>query len=274
MTNPTIWNQLLIWPIINILIAFYKVFEFLKAPGPLGFAIISLTVFVRLLLYPVMQKQIRSAQAMARLKPKMDELVKRHEGDKKKIQQAQLALYKEHGINPAAGCLPTIIQFPVLIALYNVFFQLLANGDLAKMVEHINSIVYFPVLKISSLNLSFFGINLGIKPSNWQTEGVWLLSIPVVTAGLQWLQTQLLQAKPKDTVKSIQGETEVKKESPKGASFAEDMQKQMTIFMPVMFGLIALQFPVGLSLYWNIFSIFGIMQQLALKKPNEAKKSY
>ena len=117
MTNPNLWNQLLVWPILNVLIALYKGFEFLHIPGPLGFAVIGITLVVRLVLYPLMAAQLRSARKMAKLKPHMDALSVKHKGDKQALSQAQMALYKEHGINPAAGCLPLLIQMPVLIAL-------------------------------------------------------------------------------------------------------------------------------------------------------------
>src|SRR3990167_10506384 len=125
MTDPNLWNQLLIWPILNLLVAFYRVFEFIHAPGPLGFAVIALTVVIRFVLYPLMNAQMTSARKMAKLKPHMDALSAKHKNDKTALQQAQLALYKEHGVNPAAGCLPLLVQMPVLIALYNVFWQVL-----------------------------------------------------------------------------------------------------------------------------------------------------
>ena len=67
MTNPNLWNQLLVWPIINVLMAIYKFFELLHVPGPLGFAVIGLTIVIRLLLYPLMQAQIKSSQKTHKL---------------------------------------------------------------------------------------------------------------------------------------------------------------------------------------------------------------
>ena len=150
------WNILLVNPILNVLIALYKGFEFLHIPGPLGFAVIGLTIIIRLILYPLMQAQLKSARKMQNLKPHLDALNVKHKNDKQALQQAQLALYKEHGVNPAAGCLPLLIQMPVLIALYNVFYQVLNNGNLAVEIEKINAIVYHPALKITNLDLSFF----------------------------------------------------------------------------------------------------------------------
>jgi YidC/Oxa1 family membrane protein insertase len=276
MTNPTFWNQFLVWPILNILIAFYKLFETLHVPGAFGFAIILLTVAIRLLLYPLMHAQLQSARKMANLKPHLDELSKRHKDNKQALQQAQLALYKEHGINPAAGCLPMLIQFPVLIALYNVFLQILNNGNMEQLVGDINAVLYHPALAITNLDLAFFGVNLGVKPNQWQTVGVWLLLVPVITALLQWYQTKLMVAPSANlklpstklgTSNAQNSKLENKEQNEKKPEdTAAEMQKQMALITPVMFGFFAFQFPLGLSLYWNVFGLFGIMQQLQVNK--------
>jgi len=269
MTNPNLWNQLLIWPITNLLIAFYKLCEFLHIPGPLGFAIILLTISIRLILYPLMHAQLKSAKKMSDLKPHLDAINAKHKDNKQAQQQAQLALYKEHGVNPAAGCLPTLVQFPILIALYNVFYQLLGSKDVTAFMGEINKILYFPALHLTNLDFSFLGVNLGIKPQDWQKYGWWLLAIPLITALLQWYQTKLMLPKtPKvDTspVKALAKKTDGKEPEKKSDDMA-DMQKQMAMITPVMFGFFALQFPLGLSLYWNIFGLFGIIQQLQVNK--------
>jgi YidC/Oxa1 family membrane protein insertase len=263
MNNPNLWNQILVWPILNVLIGLYKLFEFLHIPGPLGFAVIGLTLIIRLLLYPLMAAQLRSAKKMAKIKPHMDALSVKHKGDKAALQQAQMALYKEHGVNPAAGCLPLLIQMPVLIALYNVFYQVLNNGNLEKIIGEINKIVYLPAFKITTLDLNFFGLNLAVKPSQFQTHGVLLLLVPVITAALQYWQTKLMMPSSVPQSGTTAGKPAIEKsgEKPK-EDMAGDMQKQMAIITPIMFGYFAYQFPLGLALYWNIFGLFGIMQQL------------
>ncbi len=263
MTDPTIFNQLLIWPILNALIVFYKLFLVIKIPGALGLAIIALTVFIRLLLYPLTGSQLKSAQKMQGLKPKMDALSQKYGKDKVKLQQEQMRLYKEAGVNPASGCLLLILQMPVFIALYNVFWQVLSNGNLVKMVEEINRVVYLPALKIEALDLSFFGINLAIKPSAWQTVGWWLLAIPLITAALQWYQTKLMMP---PSAKPAMDKPALDKE--KKDDMAATMQNQMNIIFPLMIGWFAFSFPVGLSLYWNTFTVLGIMQQIEINKKN------
>jgi len=268
MTNPNLWNELLIWPIINVLVAFYKLFEWLHLPGPLGFSVLALTVVIRLLLYPLMAAQLQSAKKMQKIKPHLDALNDKHKNDKQALQQAQLALYKEHGVNPVGGCLPMLIQMPVLFALYNVFFQVLQNGNLTKLMADINAVVYTPALKLTTLDLSFFGVSLGLKPSEWTTHGVWLLLIPVITAALQWWQTRLMLPQTTITDTRKEKKNNDKKEEQKPEDTAAEMQKQMALITPVMFGVFAYQFPLGLALYWNVFSLFGIMQQLSINKEN------
>lgn len=265
MTDPIFWNQVFIWPILNALVAFYKLFESFGIPGPLGFAIIAMTITMRFILWPFMAVQMKSAKKMQKLKPHMDELAKKHKGDRTALQKAQMELYKEHGVNPAAGCLPLLLQMPVLIALYNVFYQVFSNTDMSQMLANINQVVYFPFLRLETIDLSFLGINLALKPSQWQTAGYWLFIIPILTALLQWYQTQLM-IKQNTVSQAITAPKKAEKEEPKTEDMAAEVQKQMAIISPLMFGFFAYQFPIGLALYWNVFGIFGIIQQRIINK--------
>jgi len=265
MTEPTIFNQILLWPILNLLVGFYKFFQFFHLPGAFGWAIIGLTIFIRFLLSPLIKPQLESAKKLKELKPKTDELAKKYSKDKIRLQKEQLKLYQEAGINPAAGCLPLILQMPVFLALYNVFWQILGNGNLQKVIQDINQVVYFPFLKIQSLDLSFLGIDLASKPSDWQKLGWWLLLIPLATAGLQWWQTRLM-SNVKTQISNVQ------KEKTDQDDMSEVMQTQMSYLFPLMIGWFAFSFPVGLSLYWNTFTVLGIIQQKKLKIKNDKEK--
>lgn len=259
MINPTIWNQLLVWPMLNLLVAFYKAFTVIHLPGAFGFAIIALTLLIRGVLSPLTRKQLESARAMSKLKPKIDELSRAHKDDKVKLQQAQMQLYKDAGVNPTAGCLPLLVQMPLFIALYNVFNQVLASGTTENFIGSLNSILYHPALHIPSLDLNFFGVNLAAKPSQWQQLGIWMLAIPVVTGLLQYVQTKMMTAPaPAGAI------TPEKKEGAGAGDAMADAQKQMALMMPIMIGFFAFSFPVGLALYWNTFSLFAIIQQRAI----------
>lgn len=265
MFNPNnFFDAILVIPILNILMVFYRLLQTIGVPGALGLAVIVLTVVIRLILHPLTITQLKSTHKLGKLKPELDKLTALYKDDKQRLHQEQLKLYQQAGINPAAGCLPLLIQMPILIALYNLFNQLLSNGNLAKVVEAINQVVYFPFLKIQSLDLTFFGINLANKPSEWQTIGWWLLLVPAVTALLQYWQTKMMipQGQKTENKQQITTKDKEKKEDDMGAA----MQKQMAIMMPLMIGYFAYSFPFGLSLYWNTFTVFAIIQQRYLNK--------
>jgi len=266
MFNPNnFFNALLVIPILNALIGLYKLLFILKLPGAFGFALILLTVLIRLILNPLMAAQIKSMQKMNKLKPEIDKLAAKYKDNKAQLQQEQMKLFQREGINPAAGCLPLLVQMPILIALYNLFFQILNNGNLSHVTAEINKVVYFSFLQISSLDLSFFGLNLASKPADWQKTGIWLLLVPVVTGLLQYWQTKMMT--PKSAVLApASASTGQVPEKKKEEDMGTMMQKQMSIMMPLMIGFFAYTFPLGLSLYWNTFTIFGIIQQYQINK--------
>ncbi|EKE15149.1 MAG: hypothetical protein ACD_12C00128G0001, partial [uncultured bacterium] len=119
MLDPNFFNTIFVIPILNLLVIFYKLFLLVKLPGAFGFAIIALTIAIRMLFQPFFKKQIETAKKMQELKPHLDNLSSKHKDDKKQLQAEQLKLYQQHGINPTSGCLVMIIQLPVFIALYN-----------------------------------------------------------------------------------------------------------------------------------------------------------
>ncbi|OGG22567.1 hypothetical protein A3D03_00270 [Candidatus Gottesmanbacteria bacterium RIFCSPHIGHO2_02_FULL_40_13] len=244
--------------------ALYKLFVTLHLPGALGLAVITMTSLIRLILHPLTLSQLKSAHKMNKLKPHIDALGKKHKDDKVKLQQAQMQLYKEAGINPAAGCLPLLLQMPILIALYNVFFQVLSNNNLPNLISDINKVIYLSFLKIETLDLSFFGLNLASKPSEWQTSGFILLAVPVITGVLQYIQTKMMIPQTQTTNNKQQITT--KDKDNKTEDMGMMMQKQMSIMMPLMIGFFAYSFPLGLSLYWNTFTVFGIIEQKNLQK--------
>lgn len=267
MFNPNnIFDAIFIIPILNAMAAIYKLLIFVKIPGAFGFALIILTAIIKLILNPLTGSQLKSTRKLALLKPELDKLSAQYKDDKTRLHQEQLKLYQQAGINPAAGCLPLLIQMPILIALYNIFFKLLDNGNLVQTVSEINKVVYLPLLKLESLDLSFFGLSLTTKPSEWQTKGIWFLAIPVLTGLLQYWQTKMMSPVPK-TTNDKQQITKINEKKEDDMSTA--MQKQMTIMMPLMIGFFAYSFPLGLSLYWNTFTVFGIIQQYQLAKEKD-----
>ncbi len=256
--NPgDLFNSIIIGPIVNALALIYGTLNSLNIPGAMGFSLILLTVMIRLLAWPLMTTQLKSTRRMAELKPHLDELKKKH-ADKQELAKAQMALYKEHGVNPAAGCLPALLQIPVFIGLYQVIINILPGHP--GSLDFLNSLLYSPTLKFASnINLNFFGVNLGLKPAEFSTQGTYLLLIPLVTALLTFIQSKMTLIKP---VKPYPSDSpkEVKEKVGMEDSMAQ-MQSQMVFLMPIMIGYFAFTFPVGLAIYWNTYTILGIVQQ-------------
>lgn len=252
-----IFNTLFLAPIINIMVLFIHAFNAIGIPGSLGLSIIALTAVIKLLIWPFMTAQLRSTRKMMDLKPHLDKLKEKHKGDKQKFSQAQMALFKEHGVNPAAGCLPALIQMPVFIALYQVIF---AFFDMTSGLNRINDLTYSFVPDLAQMpSPQFLGIDLSHKPSDFGQYGWALLLIPVVTAALQFVQSKMMTPRP---VKKYPSDSSVeKKEKENKGDMASAMQNQMLYLLPLMIGFFAYGFPAGLALYWNTFTIFGIIQQ-------------
>ena len=253
-------------PILNLLVVFYKLFLFVKLPGAFGFAIIALTVAVRLLFQPFFQKQIETAKKMQELKPHLDNLSAKHKNDQKQLQAEQLKLYQQHGINPTSGCLVMILQLPVFIALYNTLNLFLLNGHAEKTITAINKVLYFSFLKIDSINSWFFGLDLVKSPK--QAGDWYYLLIPVITAALQYFQAQASMPPASKAPVVQDGKNKEEKKDGQG-DFQKAMNTQMKYMFPLMIGWFSYSLPIGLALYWNIFSIMGIMQY---KKTNSKSK--
>lgn len=248
-----LWNLILFQPLVSALVAFFKIF------GNLGLSIIALTVFIRLLLIPLTYPSMKAQKKMAELAPEIAKLKRKHGGDKQKFARAQMELYRQHQLNPAAGCLPMVFQFLILIALYQVFLQVLRpNG--VEIITELNKIAY-PILKLAAetkIDLSFLYLNLA-KPDIIRLAGLPLPGLFLVLAAL----TQFLSSKMMvPAVKVAQKEAE--KTPQKSDDLATTMQSQMLYFFPLMTILIGYTFPSGLILYWFVFSAFQLVQQYFL----------
>lgn len=273
MLQPSFFNSVFVFPILNILAGYHYVLSLLNIPGTLGFSIILLTITIRLLLHPFFKQQMETASKMQELKPHMDHLSKKHKGDAKKLQEEQMRLYQEAGVNPASGCLFMILQIPIFIALYQTLQYFLVN-DTTKLLVAVNKALYSPALHFKKLDPYFFGLNLAETPQKLGI--VFMITVPVVTGLLQYFQTQTTMAMNQplatpDTQK--EGDKEKNKKEPgMGEDFQKAMNTQMKYVFPFMIGFFALRMPVGLALYWNIFSVFSIIQYELHKKHTKKSK--
>ncbi len=264
-----IWTTVFLQPIINLLLALYHFFQTIGLPGVLGWAIIGLTIVVRLILYPLTVSQLKNTKRMQELSPKLKELKTKYGHDNRRHQEEQLRLYREQGINPMGGCLPALLQIPVFIALYNVLGQLFGAGP-EKGVEYLNSLAYQFLPKLTQLDPTFFGVSLGVKPAQWQEIGVWLFLIPVATGATQLVLSKMMVPAKATSGVAKAGTTSIKAKGSEKESTEETMQAvqtQMMYLFPVMIGYFAYQFPLGLALYWNALTVFGIIQQYLVAGP-------
>jgi YidC/Oxa1 family membrane protein insertase len=254
------FHYVLFVPMINALVALYHVFNYIHLPYSLGFAIIALTVLIRLVLYPLTNAQLRASKKMQELTPHLNRLKEKHKNDAKTLQAETMKLYKEFGVNPAAGCLPVLIQLPLIWALYQALYQIVKPG--AANLAQINHMLYNNSLKLTSAwDVTFFTLPLAQKPSDlfhMQAMATWpILLIPIATGLFQFIQTKMMFA---PQAQAIDGKL-VKKDEKKKEDFATAFQSQSLYIFPAMIAFFSYGFPIGLSLYWNAFTIFGIIQQ-------------
>lgn len=246
-----IFDIILINPILNVMVAIYQLLTTLHIPSAVGFSIILLTVVIRLILYPFMHQSLRQQKKMQQLTPHINKLKEKHKNDAKRLQMEQMALFKEHGVNPAAGCLVMIVQIPILIGLYNVLLRAVRSTSL----NDINNRIYFPGMKLHHMwDTTFFGIPLSHTPSQLLHQvGFGILVVAVITGALQLIQSKMMMMPKADAPKP-----EKKSDEP---DFATAFQTQSMYLLPVMVGFFSFSLPFGLSLYWNTLTIFGIIQQ-------------
>ena len=211
--------------------AIYALLNWLFAMiGNFGVAIILLTVIVRLILFPIAQKQFKSMAAMRVLQPKMKALQERYKDDRAKLQEEMIKLYREEKVNPMAGCLPIFLQIPVFYALYKVLL-------LAVEMRHQPFALWIHDLSapdpMSPVNL--FGY-LPFHPPGFLAIGV----LPILLGVTMWLQMRL------------------------NPPAADPVQQQVFSLMPWILMVIMSSFAAGLQLYWVTNNILTIAQQRLL----------
>jgi len=252
-----VFTDIFVNPIINLLSAIYHVLLFLHIPSALGFSIILLTILIRLLLYPLTASQLRTSKKMQQLAPKLNKLKQLHKADAKKLQAETMKLYKEHGVNPAAGCLPLVLQLPIIWGLYGVL-RSIVNPNAKIVLSYVNNAAYTSALHLSSAwDAHFFGLPLGANPSALVKTMPLIILVPVITAVLQFLQSKMM-VPAQEAEEKVKEVAEKKKDS---EDFTKAFQTQSLYIFPLMIGFFSWSFPIGLSFYWNTFTLFGILQQ-------------
>ena len=233
------FNTILYKPLFNALVVLYQ-----YLPGKdFGVAVIVLTLIIRFILYPLMVKSIKSQKVLSELQPKIKEIQEKHKEDKEKQTKEMMALYQREKINPFGGCLPLLIQLPILVALYRVFWK----GLQPEAMEKLYSFVPNP----GAIDPTFFGI-LNLAEPNF---------IVALIAGIaQFFQSKTMLPK--------------KQPGSKANQFSDMMQKQMVYVFPLITVVFLLKLPSAIGFYWIVTALFSVwQQQLILKKGGEDKSS-
>jgi YidC/Oxa1 family membrane protein insertase len=244
------WDTIIINPMTNLLLWIYDALG--HGPHTFGLAIILFTILIRLITWPLNASQVKGAQAMQELQNDKDwqEIQKKYAKDKEKLAQEQMRVYKEKGINPFASCLPTLIQFPIIIGLYQSITRALSATPF-DMLQLARTIYPFQnVEAIIPLNSKFLWMDLG-RPEAIHILGYALPTLAIIVALTTYVQSKLTMptsSNPNDQ--------------------SAQMSSMMSIYMPLLLGWFALNFASGISVYFITSNALGIIQYAATGRAN------
>lgn len=223
-----------------------KVLEFFYGlTNSFGLAIVLLTIAVRVVLYPLNQKQMTSMQQMQKIQPRLKVLQEKYSNDKEKLNQETMRLYKENKVNPAAGCLPLVVQLPILILLFNVLRKfdfagtsfmgiLLGSSTMGGIAQAVG------IAADSTGNYGVMSVLTGVlsNPAGLSNVGLYVgnLILLISISFLTWAQQKL-------------------------SSGTNPQMAMMNTIMPFFMGFICLSMPGGVMLYWGLSSLIGVVQQ-------------
>lgn len=275
-------------PLGQILLFIYNNLSFANY----GLAIIIFTVIIKLILLPLTVKQYKSTAKMQVIQPQIQEIQKRYKNDKEKLNQELMKVYQENKVNPAGGCLPLLIQMPILFSLFYVLREPLKfmYNKTPEVIEKIMAVVpesftegfykqvgvmnylnQFPekiqelglenlITRDEVLNLNFIGLNLGVIPSyKWAditgdpSTYIPLLLLVVIGVVITFISSKMTMPKKKDDNKN-------------NKSAGAGMQNSMLYMGPIMTLIFSFSLPAGVVLYWIAGYIFQIFQQLYINK--------
>ena len=232
--------------IIQIIQTIYHFLESIGYPS-YGLAIVLMTIIIKIVLFPLTKKQIESTRAMMKIQPKMDEIRKKYKNDPTRLNQELAKLYKENNMNPLAGCLPLLIQMPILFGMYY------SIRGLKDHHEVLGSFLWVPEIS-KSTNEIIEGLSF--------TDPQYLLAfvLPLVSAFTTYIQAKQTMPKKNPNDKQQDGVMGM-------------MQGQMmTYFMPLIIGVWSLSFPSALVIYWITMNIMQIAQQAYVNKQMDSKR--
>lgn len=218
-----VYREVISRPLLNGLVAIYLLLPY----RDLGLAIIVLTLIVRLMLHPTIRQSVRSQRAMARIQPRVREIQERFKHDKEAQARETMSLYRQEGVHPLSGCLPLLIQLPVLIGLYQLFWKGLALTD--------RSLLYSFLPPLDGFDPAAFGLFDLTQPS----------ALLAIAAGLSQFLQGFFTPPP----------------APQAGEFNTIMQWQTRYVFPLIIAGISWSLPSALAFYWTVFNLLAILQQ-------------
>jgi len=231
-----IFNEIIYRPIFNLLVLINNL-----VPGQdFGFAIIALTVSIRLIFMPFSVKALRSQKLMNQLQPKIREIQEKYKNDRAAQAQATMALYKENQVSPLSGCLPLLVQLPILFALYRAFM----NGLRPESLNLLYGFIKNPGV-IKSISFGFLDLSKAAP------------LLAVFSGFLQFLHSKMTVAHTPSSLQTAKGGP---------ALDFSAMNKQMLYFFPILIIIIGWKLPAGLVLYWTVSTLFSIGEQYYIHK--------
>ncbi len=250
------WNGFIVYPLAKLLM---KLNEFIRGLGVVyswGWAIIVFTILVKVVTLPLTFKQLQSTKAQQALQPKMRELQEKYGKDKQKLAEEQMKMYKEYGVSPMGGCLPLIIQLPILWGLYQALY-VLANPTVGQLTNA--GFYWIPDLALPALaspGIQTPTLNgVPMEGTKWIGAAFqaqeWGILFAYMSLPILMLLTQLL----------VQKMSQPSKASGASQDPQARMMGQMMFFMPIMFAWITLGLPSGLTLYWTVSNLLALVQQ-------------
>lgn len=255
-----IFNTLLTEPFLNVLIVIYNflIAIFGTSQNMFGLAIIIFTILTRLLLYPLTASQQKSMKSMQEMQnsEKWKNIQKKYKNDREKLAQEQMKLYQEMGVNPFGSCLPLILQFPIIIGLYQSIIRGLADTPIP-LLNLSNSLYPFTqniinVTKVFPINSQFLWMDLG-QPERLYIFGL-SFGIPllaIIVAATTYFQSKLM-ATP----------------SPNPGDQGSQVSRMMNLYMPLMLGYFAYSFAAGIAVYFITSNVATILQYAMMGKIN------
>ncbi len=210
-----------------------------------------MTIIVKLLLFPLTQAQTKSQKSMNEIQPLIQEINKKYKNDKEKQTQETLRLYKEYNVNPVAGCLPMLIQLPIIFALFGVLrepLKFVFNGNTALFQQATNQ-TFLWITDFSKPDTLGAIINFDFAHS---LPGL----LPIIAAVLTYLQFKTMSSKPPTS----------------GNDTANKTMQSMQLFMPLMILWFGMKMAAGLTLYWGVSTGFQILQQMAVNRVKKAEE--